>query len=111
MYFIIGFKQDTLESMSSRSRTTYRLEDLGIAWGYFMAAVDYGLTSNLLDIDAVRLQILDYTEKIKRDLKKVNKSIKHRHIRNRLSKILSKHKDLSAKQKRLIGEIAQIFAS
>ena len=88
-------------------------ENLGCALGYFLGSVEYGMVTTSFNRDAdegdIR-SILNITQEIAYDLKRLNKSIKHKFLRSRLQKIAQKHgANLSDGQRKLLANIAAIL--
>ena len=94
-------------------------EELGTCIGMFLAAVEYGvampwaftqITAGYEGHYRFYREVYDFTEKIARALKQLNKHVKHKFIRNRLIKIGKIHKDqLRDGQKKLLAQIAACF--
>ncbi|MEK6983986.1 MAG: hypothetical protein AABX33_05410 [Nanoarchaeota archaeon] len=108
--------EDQTEKVVQRVYHVQRVYQLGQAFGYILAVVEYGLTSKILigneeKLDRVKREILNCCAEMVNAIKRMNSSVELKFIRNRILGIAVKLriKGVSKHQEDLIFGIAHIF--
>lgn len=109
----------TVQKIDPREQTEKEIADvLGIALGYFLAAVEYGITNQYFFQKHIRedflhpRDILTNTRAIASKLQELGKKVSSIFIRNRVLKIAREHQaSLRPEQQKLIAQIAAIFST